>query len=125
MNQIYQPGTLVTAIYKSFDGSKLPGIFLILYDEALDPRHNFDNNVVGIKCTTSHAVVGNYTIALDPDEISELDNATIAACSKLQTLDKNKIGKIICRLPAHVYTKLYKEYSNFANEVDRQMKGGL
>lgn len=125
MNQIYKPGTLVTALYKSFDGTKLPGIFLVLYDESLDPRHNFDCNVVGVKCTTSHAVVGNYTIALEPEEIPGLENASIAACSKLQTLDKSKIGKVICQLPSHVYTKFYKEYTDFANEVDRQMKGGL
>lgn len=125
MNQIYNSGTLVTALYKSFEGKALPGIFLILYDEALDPRHNFDGNVVGVKCTTSHAVVGNYAIALDPEEIPGLENASIAACSKLQTLDKSKIGKVICQLPDHVYTKFYKEYTDFANEVDRQMKGGL
>lgn len=125
MNQIYKPGTLVTALYKSFDGKALPGIFLVVYDEALDSHHIHDNNVVAFKCTTSHAVVGNYTVALDPEEVPGLENMSIAACSKLQTLDKLKIGKVICELPKSVYTKVYKEYESFITEMNRQMRGGL
>ena len=70
-----------------------------MYDEALDSHHIHDNNVVAFKCTTSHAVVGNYTVALDPEEVPGLENMSIAACSKLQTR-QTKIGKVICELPS-------------------------
>ena len=125
MSNILEPGTLICASYKTFDGTKKPGIFFVLYDEALDSSHIHTNNVVCFKCTTSHAVVGNYTVALDPEFITFLENPTIAACSKLQTLDKKQIFKVLGRVDDITFKKVYKEYEMFTQEVCRQMRSGL
>ena len=36
MDSIYRPGTLLCANYKDFNGKLQPGVFLVIYDEALD-----------------------------------------------------------------------------------------
>jgi len=125
MNNIFEPGTLVCASYKTFDGSKKPGIFFIVYDEALDASHIHTNNVLCFKCTTSHSVVGNYTVALDPEFVTFLENPTIAACSKLHTLEKKQIFKVLGKVDEITFRKVYKEYERFNQETCRQMRSEL
>ena len=125
MNPIYRPGTLVCATYKEFDGKQQPGVFVILYDEALDSNHRFKDNVVALKCTTSMSIVGNYTVTLTDGNNPTIERPTIASCSKPITLKKSNIFKVICTLHPVTYRTVYKTYKKFAGEIDRQMEDYL
>lgn len=125
MEYIYRPGTLVAARYKRFDGSMQPGVFLILYDEALDSHHQFKENVTALKCTTSNAIIGNYTVTLNDGNNDFVERDTIVACSKLHTLNKNQIFKEIGVISPITYRTIYKVYKRFINEIEREMEDYL
>lgn len=125
MNEIYRPGTLVCARYKTFDGKLQPGVFLILYDEALDSHHQFKENVTALKCTTSDSIIGNYTVTLNDGNNSFVERDTIVACSKLHTLDKKQIFKTLGTIHSSTYRSVYKVYKRFINEIEREMEDYL
>lgn len=125
MNNIFRPGTLVCARYKAFDGKLLPGVFLILYDEALDSHHQFKENVTALKCTTSDSIIGNYTVTLNDGNNSFVERDTIVACSKVHTLDKKQIFKELGVIAPETYRNVYKVYKKFINEIEREMEDYL
>jgi len=119
---IFRPGTLVCANYRDFKGKLVPGVFLIVYDEALDSHHQFKNNVSALKCTTSDAIIGNYTVTLNDGNNPSVERDTIVACSKMHTIDKVQIFKVICTIHPTTYRNIYKVYKKFTNEVEREME---
>ena len=121
MNNIYRPGTLICANYKTFDGKMQPGVFLVLYDEALDSHHQFKENITALKCTTSSSIIGNYTVSLMDGNNSFLERDTIVACSKVHTLDKRQIFRELGVIAPVTYKSVYKVYKKFTNEVEREM----
>lgn len=125
MNNIFRPGTLVCARYKAFDGKLLPGVFLILYDEALDAHHQFKENVTALKCTTSDSIIGNYTVTLNDGNNSFVERDTIVACSKVHTLDKKQIFRELGVIAPETYRNVYKVYKKFINEIEREMEDYL
>lgn len=125
METIFRPGTLVAARYKKFDGSTQPGVFLILYDEALDSHHQFKDNVTALKCTTSDSIIGNYTVTLNDGNNNFLERDTVVACSKVHTLNKSQIFKVIGIINPITYTTVYKVYKRFVNEIEREMEDYL
>lgn len=122
MDNIYRPGTLVCVNYKDFKGKIQPGVFLVIYDEALDSHHQFKNNVTALKCTTSSSIIGNYTVALNDGNNPDLERDTIVACSKVHTLDKSQIFKTICTIHPVTYRSVYKVYKKYMNEIEREME---
>lgn len=125
MKDIYRPGTIVCAHYKTFKGESQPGVFLVLYDEALDSQHHFKENIVALKCTTSSAIVGNYTVALNDGNNPKIERDTIVACSKIHTLDKSQVFKEVCVLHPVTFRTVYKTYKRFISEVEREMEDYL
>jgi len=122
MDSIYRPGTLLCANYKDFNGKLQPGVFLVIYDEALDAHHQFKNNITVLKCTTSDAIIGNYTVTLNDGNNPDIERDTIVACSKLHTLDKTQIFKVICTVHPYTYKQVYKVYRRYVREVEREME---
>ena len=125
MDNIYRPGTMVCARYKTFDGKLQPGVFLILYDEALDSHHQFKENVTALKCTTSDSIIGNYTVTLNDGNNPFLERDTIVACSKVHTINKRQIFKELGTIHPITYRSVYKVYKRFVNEIEREMEDYL
>lgn len=125
MDALYHAGTLVCANYRDFKGKLQPGVFLIIYDEALDSHHQFKNNVTALKCTTSDAIIGNYTVTLNDGNNPEVERDTIVACSKVHTIDKSQIFKVICTIHSTTFKSVYKVYRKFISEMEREMEDYL
>ena len=119
---IFIPGTIVCANYRNFKGELQPGVFLVVYDEALDSHHQFKNNVTALKCTTSDSIIGNYTVTLNDGNNPDIERDTIVACSKIHTLDKSQIFKTICTVHPVTYRSIYKVYKKYINEIEREME---
>lgn len=119
---IYRPGTLVCAKYLDFEGVSQNGVFLVVYDEALDSHHQFKNNITALKCTTSSAIIGNYTVALNDGNNPDIERDTIVACSKVHTIDKSQIFKTICTIHPITYKNIYKVYKRYISETEREME---
>jgi hypothetical protein len=125
MNHIYRPGTIVCARYKTFSGKMQPGVFLVLYDEALDSHHQYKENILVLKCTTSDSIIGNYTVSLNDGNNPFLERDTIVACSKAHTLCKNQVFKELGVIAPVTYRSVYKVFKKFMSEIEREMEDYL
>jgi len=124
-NDLFKAGTLVCANYRNFKGELKPGVFLVIYDEALDSQHQFKNNICALKCTTSSSIIGNYTVTLSDGNNPDVERDTIVACSKIHTLDKSQIFRTICVIHPVTFKSVYKVYKKFNNEILREMEDYL
>ena len=123
--KVYKSGTVVIANYVNFKGEKKQGVFMILYDEALDNVTDSVMNVTAIKITTQLSMVGNYTVNLKNEDSDFFKHDSLASCSKIHTIHKNQIVGVIGILGEKTYKKVYTGIRKFLNEIDRQMLGGL
>lgn len=123
--KVYKSGTIVIANYINFKGENKQGVFMILYDEALDNTTDSVMNLTAIKITTQLSMVGNYTVNLKNEDSSFFKYDSLASCSKIHTLHKNQIVGVIGILGEKTYKKVYTGIRKFLNEIDRQMLGGL
>ena len=116
------PGTIVLAKYNRFDGMLTDGIFCVLYDEQLDQNVFTKKNIVAVKLSTRLTTVSNYTVQVDMDKNTFLKNPSVVCCSKTHTLHKEQqVYGILGTLDPHTYTKVYKNYLRFINEITRQV----
>ena len=122
MISLLKPGTIVCANYTDFQGNKLVGLFLILYDEQIDASHNFKGNVTAVKITTSLNMCSNYSVCLKDGKNEFLDKDCFALCSKVTTLDKDQIYKVLGSLHPYTLRQVYKCYRRYETEVERQME---
>ena len=123
--EIYPAGTIVCANYKQFKGEVKPGVFVILYDEALDSAHSHKNNVMALKCTTHEDMVSNYSMSPNDGNHDFMSKETVVACSKIHTLGKNQIFKTLGVVHPTTYKLLYKTCKKFMKELERQVEDYL
>lgn len=123
--KVYKSGTVVIANYVTFKGETKQGIFMILYDEALDNTIDSVMNLTAIKITTKLSMVGNYAVHLENEDCDFFKHESLASCSKIHTIHKNQIVAVIGILGEKTYKKVYTGFRKFLNEIDRQMLGGL
>lgn len=122
MNNLLKPGTIVTANYADFEGKKRVGIFCILYDEQLDSSNHFKGNVIGLKVTTSYNMITNYCVPLTDGRNDFIEKDCMVLCSKVHTLEKEQIYKILGNIHPHTLRQVYKCYRRFETELERQME---
>lgn len=122
MNSLLKPGTIVTANYADFEGKKKVGIFCILYDEQLDSSNTFKGNVVALKVTTSYNMITNYCVPLTDGRNSFIERECMVLCSKLHTLEKEQIYKVLGSIHPHTLRQVYKCFRRFETELERQME---
>lgn len=123
--KVYKSGTIVIANYINFKGENKQGVFMVLYDEALDNTTDSVMNLTVIKITTQLSMVGNYTVNLKNEDSDFFKYDSLASCSKIHTIHKNQIVGVIGILGEKTYKKVYTGIRKFLNEIDRQMLGGL
>lgn len=123
--KVYKSGTIIIANYVTFKGETKQGVFMVMYDEALDNVTDSVMNVTAIKITTQLSMVGNYTVNLKNEDSDFFKHESLASCSKIHTLHKNQIVGVIGILGEKTYKKVYTGVRKFINEIDRQMLGGL
>lgn len=123
--KVYKSGTIIIANYVTFKGETKQGVFMVMYDEALDNVTDSVMNVTAIKITTQLSMVGNYTVNLKNEDSDFFKHESLASCSKIHTLHKNQIVGVIGILGEKTYKKVYTGIRKFLNEIDRQMLGGL
>jgi mRNA-degrading endonuclease toxin of MazEF toxin-antitoxin module len=124
MSKIYNPGTVVLATYNTFSGEVAHGLFLVLYDEALDPRHNFKENITVVKISTSYDMLTNYCVPLR-DGNTFFDKDCMALCSKVQTFHKDQVYKSLGVLSPRSFREVYKVYKKFISELERGLVDNL
>lgn len=122
MYNIYKPGTIVCANYTDFNGETRAGVFLVVYDEALDSNHNHKNNLLVLKVTTSHTMVSNYAVSLADGNNDFLDRDCMVICSKLHTINKEEVYKVPGTLKPYTFRVVYKQFRKFISELERQME---
>lgn len=123
--RVYKSGTIIIANYVNFKGEQKQGVFMVLYDEALDNTTDSVMNVSCIKITTQLSMVGNYAVNLKNEDSDFFKHESLASCSKIHTIHKNQISGVIGVLGEKTYKKVYSGFRKFVNELDRQMLGGL
>lgn len=119
---LMKPGTIVCANYTCFDGKTDSGIFCVLYDEQLDASNNFKGNIVAIKITTSLSMVANYCTTLTDGRNTFFNKDCIALCSKVHTLEKDQVYKVLGTLHPATLRQVYKCFRRFESELERQME---
>ena len=122
MNNLLKPGTIVTANYADFEGKKRLGIFCIIYDEQIDSSNNFKGNCIALKISTSYNMVTNYSVPLTDGRNTFLDKDCMALCSKLHTLEKKQVCKVLGSLHPYTLRQVYKCFRRFETELERQME---
>lgn len=116
------PGTIVCSKYNKFDGSLDDGIFCIIYDEQLDNNVLTKKNVLALKLSTQMTLVSNYSVNVDMTRNSYLLKKSIVCCSKVHLLHKEQqIYRILGKLDSNTYNKVFKSYTRFSSEIQRQM----
>lgn len=115
-------GSVVCANYCTFEGIKSIGIFLVLYDEQFDAANNFKGNVAALKVTTSFDMITNYCVPLTPENNSFMERECMVLCSKIHTMNKKQIYKILGRVSSYTLKQVYKQYRRFESELERQME---
>jgi hypothetical protein len=123
MLSLLKPGTIVCANYADFQGNKLVGLFLVLYDEQIDASHNYKGNITAVKVTTSLNMCSNYCVCLKEEGVNDfLDKDCFALCSKVITLDKEQVYKVLGCLHPRTLRQVYKCYRRYETEVERQLE---
>lgn len=122
MTHVLRPGTILCASYTDFQGNKQVGIFCVLYDEQLDSSNNFKGNIVALKVTTSYNMIVNYCVPLNDGRNDFFDKDCIALCSKVHTMEKEQVYKILGTLHPYTLRQVYKVYRRFVTELERQME---
>lgn len=120
------PGTVVCATYEDFDGQQRVGLFCVIYDEQLDTNVFTKKNTLCIKLSTQVTLVSNYSVRINLEQNSFLNNQCIACCSKVHLLHKeSNIYKIVGYFDNNTIKKIVKTYLKFSNEVQRQLMDKL
>lgn len=115
------PGTVVCAKYNQFDGTRVEGIFCVLYDEQFDNNVATRKNILAIKLSSRMTLVSNYSVDIDMDKNKFFQANTIACCSKVHILHKeHQVYKVLGKLDTITYTKIFKLYARFISETERQ-----
>ena len=96
--KVYKSGTVVIANYVNFKGEKKQGVFMILYDEALDNTTDSVMNLTAIKITTQLSMVGNYAVNLKNEDSDFFKHDSLASCSKIHTIHCSQRNDI----PRHI-----------------------
>lgn len=114
-------GTVVICDYINFKGEAKRGLFVVLYDEQYDITNNCTMNFTAIKITTKLEMVGNYTVNLSVEENPFFNNPCLASCSKIHTLHKHQIKRVLGNLSTNSFKKVFITTSKFLSEINRQM----
>lgn len=114
-------GTVVICDYINFKGEAKRALFVVLQDEQFDPANSGTINFTAIKLTTQFDMVGNYTVNINIDDNPFLNAPCLASCSKIHTLHKHQISRVIGKLSPNTFKKVYITTHNFLSEINRQM----
>lgn len=121
----YKSGTVLICNYINFKGEIKKGLFIVIGDEAFDNNTNSFINFTAIKITTQMDMIGNYVVNLDLNENPFFKYPCMASCSKIHTLHKNQIDGKLGILSEKTFKNVYKEYTKFISELNRQLLGVL
>ena len=121
----YRSGTVVVCNYINFKGENKKGLFVVVGDEAFNNNTSNFSNFTAIKITTQLNMIGNYAVNLDLTENPFFKYPCIASCSKIHTLHKNQVDGKLGILSEKTFKEVYKTYSLFVNELNRQMMSNL
>lgn len=122
MNGVLKPGSIVCAKYLDFENKERIGIFCVLYDEQLDASNNFKGNIIVLKVSTSYSMITNYCVPLTDGRNDFLEKDCMTLCSKVHTLDKSQVYKVLGCLHPHTLRQVYKVYRRFETELERQLE---
>lgn len=121
----YKSGTVLICDYINFKGEIKKGLFIVIGDDVFDNNTNSFINFTAIKITTQMDMIGNYVVNLDLNENSFFKYPCMASCSKIHTLHKNQIEGKLGILSEKTFKNVYKEYTKFISELNRQLLGVL
>ena len=122
MSKVIVPGTIVCANFVEFDGKTSVGLFYVLYDEASDSNNFHKDNIVGLKITSTSPAISNYMVDLKHHgSNSFIEKQCYVMCSKIHTLDKSQIYKVLGEVGYSTYKAVYKTYNKFLFELNRQV----
>lgn len=125
-NRPLLPGTIICSNYNTFDGEQKVGLFVVLYDEQNDNNIIDNKNIVALKLSTKGTCVSNYSVPIETKLNNFIQQDCIVCCSKLHTLHKmEQVYKVLGMLHPATYHKIFKVFTKFNDEMNRQLIDNL
>ena len=122
---INKAGDVVLVRYSNMNGTAASGIFLIVYDEAVDNGTQHGNNICALKITTSTSSISSYYTQLDLGKDTFFDKQCWVVCNKLNIFNKTQITKKLGRIDKVELLKVYNQYKDFSNQIEKQMLSSI
>ena len=111
--------TVVKADYNNIKGQNVSGLFLIIYNEAMDDTISYVKNVVGFKLTTRAAFMNRYYYRLKKKHNAFLHEDSWVQCSRPYVLDIDKC-EYLGTIAFSASMGIYKRLKEFLKEADVQ-----
>lgn len=114
-------GTIICSHYSNFDGVRCDGIFMVIYDEQKDNYNMDKKNILALKVSTQQTCITNYSVNINAEKNSFLNQPCIVCCNKIHTLHKQKeIYKVLGKLDTGTYKRVYKTLNKVLTEIANQ-----
>jgi len=120
-----RPGSVVLVDYADLNGNICKGIFLVLYDEAIDNLTQLGNNVIALKITTSINQISSYYVALDLEKDTFFDRQCYVVCNRPNTLNKSQIRAYMGTIQKRELLKVYRLFQKYNANVEQQILDSL
>ena len=113
-------GAVVNVEYAGLDNITRRGICLVIYNEGED-QQTFDNNNILVMKITSQMSDCPYKVRLYKDKYDFLKLDSYVLISKLQITDISSVVYHLGFIDNNDMMKIFKTYTKFKNEMERQM----
>lgn len=114
------PGSLIIAEYTKLDGTLDYGLFFVIYCEDMDSVSNRSYNITGLKVTSQVDSLDSYCVPLPQDKLPFLEKTSFVMCNKPCSLVVNR-AKFLGNVYGPLFKQVYKMFSSYMREVDRQL----
>lgn len=111
-------GDIICANYHDMYGKETVGMFLVIYDEETDDNTEGVANVMALKITSNLEVNCNYKV---PVYNETFDKKCVVVCSKVHTLHKKNIFKVLSKLDGHLMLRVLCMFNKYMSTINAQI----
>lgn len=112
-------GSIVKHFYKTFDGESRIGLFLIIYDEKYDCSIVANDNLLGLKITSTSRDL-HYDVELKKANNPCLDHTSYVMCSKPLVMSIRNL-EVIGEVCPFDMLSVFSSYRRFQSQIEIQL----
>lgn len=120
---IFTPGDLISADYVDMHGTKTTGLFVIIYNEALDTDVETRLNLTCLKVTSNVKYYDKYCFTLS-QRFYGLSTVSIVRANKIFTIKTSSVNKFYISLSERDFHHVSKKLSEYFEQVIKQFNFG-